>query len=185
MKGCPSKRLRIAGRLLCITAAVLFLAAGPTALGAAREAPNDHPKPIEITADQLVTNSTAHTAEFSGNVTAIQGETTVTADRLVLHYGSTGTSTEDGNRTNIEKFEAFGNVRIQFDNRLAVSDQAVYTTRDRRLVLTGPESKVSSGGDEVSGTQIVFDRNTDQVTITGDQKSQVKAVIHSNQRGLN
>lgn len=185
MTGCPFNIFDAPAKWLWIATVVFVLAVTATPAGVAWGEDADRPEPIEITADQLVTDSNSHTAEFSGNVTAIQGDTKVTANRLVLHYGSANTDTEEQGRTNIEKFEAFGNVRIDFDNRLAVSDQAVYTTYDRRLILTGPQSKVSSGRDEISGSEIVFDRNTDQVTITGAENSPVKAVIRSNQRGLN
>ena len=185
MTGCPFNTSDAIGKWLRIATVVLVLATAAAPFGGARGEDGGRPEPIEITADQLVTDSNSHTAEFSGKVTAIQGDTKVTADRLVLHYGATTPGNEEQGQTTIEKLEAFGNVRIEFDNRLAVSDQAVYTTSDRRLILTGPQSKVSSGRDEISGSEIVFDRNTDQVRITGAEKSPVKAVIHSNQRGLN
>jgi lipopolysaccharide export system protein LptA len=185
MTDCPFNKFNAIGKWLRIAALILVLATAAAPFGAVWGEDGNRPEPIEITADQLVTDSNSHTAQFSGNVTAIQGDTKVTADRLVLHYGSATPGNEEPEQTNIEKFEAFGNVRIEFDNRLAVSDQAVYTTSDRRLILTGPQSKVSSGRDEISGSEIVFDRNSDQVKITGAEKSPVKAVIHSNQRGLN
>lgn len=185
MTGFPFNRFDAIAKWLRIAMVILVLAMAAAHFGAAHAEDADPPEPIEITADQLVTDSNSHTAQFSGNVTAIQGDTKVTTDRLVLHYGSTSTANEDQGQTNIEKLEAFGNVRIEFDNRLAVSDQAVYTTFDRRLILTGPKSKVTSGRDEISGSEIVFDRKTDQVKITGAEKCPVKAVIHSNQRGLN
>lgn len=185
MTGCLCNRYDAIERWLRIAMVILVTAIFTVHVQIARGEDPDRSEPIEITADQLVTDSNSHTAQFSGNVIAVQGDTKVTTDRLVLHYGSTGSADEDQGRTNIEKFEAFGNVRIEFDNRLAVSDQAVYTTSDRRLILTGPQSKVTSGQDEISGSKIVFDRNTDQVKITGAAKSPVKAVIHSDQRGLN
>jgi lipopolysaccharide export system protein LptA len=138
--------------------------------------------PMEITADRMVTDNATNTAEFSGSVKATQGGTQITADRLILHYGQSNASAAN----DIDKIEAIGQVRILFDNRVAVSEQAVYTTSDRKLVLVGPNSKISEGTDEISGGQITFDRNSEKVTITkGNQDGQVKAIIRSDQRGLN
>ena len=191
MKICPYKFLT--RPLLPLTAMLIILAwavCGPLKVSGAAEKPDaETPGPIEITSDRLVTDSNANTAEFSGNVTAVQGGTTVTADRLVLHYASgekpgTGASEKQASN-NIKKIEAYGHVRIAFDNRVAVTEQAVYTTNDRILTLKGAGSKVTSGSDVVTGSLIVFDRQKGQVSMKGDDGNQVKAVIHTDQRGLN
>ena len=142
-------------------------------------------EPIRITADKLVTDDKAHSAEFSGNVTAIQGEVKVTAQRLILFYGSQSKKQAGMDMNSIERMVASGRVRINFDNRLAVSEQAVYTTNDRKLVLTGPGSQVTSGRNIITGSKITFNRNDGSVVIEGDPKNKVEAEIHSDQRGLN
>jgi lipopolysaccharide export system protein LptA len=140
--------------------------------------------PIEITADNLVTDNQKRSAIFSGNVTAVQAGTKMSADQLTIIYksksGPEATGTND-----IERLEARGNVRIEFDNKLAVSNQAVYIIEERKLVLEGPGSKVVSGQDEITGTKITFYRNDGRMALEGDEGNRVKAVIHSDQRGLN
>lgn len=140
--------------------------------------------PIEITADMMVTESKARAAIFSGNVTATQDGTRLTADKLTIFYksdnGAGSTSESD-----IERLEALGHVRILFDNKLAVSNQAVYIIEERKLVLEGPESKVVSGQNEITGSKITFYRDDGRVTLESDDGSRVKAIIHSGQRGLN
>ncbi len=140
--------------------------------------------PIEITADKLVTDNQKRTAIFSGHVTAVQAGTKLTADKLTIIYkagsGSQATGTSD-----IERLEAQGHVRIEFDNKLAVSNQAVYIIDERKLVLEGPDSKVISDKDQVTGTKITFYRNDGRMALEGDENNRVKAVIHSDQRGLN
>lgn len=140
-------------------------------------------EPIRITADRLVSDSNKRTAEFSGKVKAVQGQTIITADRLKLTY-------KDGQRDNtetesIDTIEAQGQVHITFDNRVAVSEKAVYTTVDRKLVLSGPNSKITSGQDVITGSRITFYRDAGRVEIVGDAENQVKATIHSDQSGLN
>jgi lipopolysaccharide export system protein LptA len=140
--------------------------------------------PIEITADAMATNSQAHSAVFSGNVTAKQGKSRLTADQLTIFYKS-GSDAEAAGANDIERLEAQGHVRIMFDNKLAVSNQAVYIMKERKLVLEGPDSKVISGQDEIAGSKITFYRDDGRMTLEGGDHNRVKAVIHSGQRGLN
>ena len=142
------------------------------------------PTPIEITSDSMVTNSQKHAAIFIGNVTATQGKSRLTADQLTIFYKS-GSNAESAGTNDIERMEAQGHVRIMFDNKLAVSNQAVYTVKERKLVLEGPDSKVISGRDEIAGSKITFYRDDGRMTLESDDRSRVKAVIHSQQRGLN
>ncbi|MCJ8502177.1 lipopolysaccharide transport periplasmic protein LptA [Desulfatitalea alkaliphila] len=163
-------------------ALLLFSAAGALAEAPASEATDE---PIEITADRLISDSTARTAEFVGNVRAVQGQTVIDADRLKIHYRESGGGQEGVDTESVESIEATGRVRITIDNRVAVSDKAVYTTIDKKLVLTGPESRITSGKDTISGSRITFFRETGQLEIVGDDGNQVKATIHSEESGLN
>ena len=110
----------------------------------------------------------------------------VTADRLTIFYGKGNGDMEAGLGPNsFDKIEAEGHVRIDMDNRTAVSDKATYDGARRVLVLSGPGTKMVSGKDEISGSKITLYRETGQVVITGSGDSQVKATIHSSERGLN
>ena len=141
--------------------------------------------PIQITADKLVTDHSASTAEFTGNVRAVQGDTEVIADRLKLFYGEGSSADAAAAGRNINRIEAYGQVRISFDNKVAVGDQAIYITKERKLILQGSQSKVISGQDEIVGSKITFYRNDGRVILDSDAKTRVKAIIHSDQRGLN
>lgn len=142
-------------------------------------------EPIRITADRLVADSKTDSARFSGNVRAVQGDTVMTADQLTLYYQSdNGPSSDEGPDT-IKRIMAQGHVRIAFDNRLAVSEQAVYIMAERKLILEGPGSKMISGRDEIIGSKITFFRDDGRVAMEGDGQNPVKAILHSNQRGLN
>jgi lipopolysaccharide export system protein LptA len=169
--------LALAAGLFCEAICVV-----PVSLAEPERQPS--PSPIEIAADMMVTESQARAAVFSGNVTATQGDTRLTADKLTIFYKS-GSGAESAGANDIERLEAFGHVRILFDNKLAVSSQAVYTMKERKLVLEGPESKVVSGQDEITGSKITFYRDDGRMTLESDDRSRVKAVIHSEQRGLN
>jgi lipopolysaccharide export system protein LptA len=160
-----------------------LLMARPAMTDQTMEKPNRDP--IRITADKLVTDNQKRSAQFSGDVKAVQGETVITADRLTIFYRSKKKSSSPDSAANIERMEADGHVRIEFDNKVAVSNQAVYIVVERKLVLSGPESKVISGKDEISGRKITFFRDNGHVVLEGDDENRVKAIIHSDQRGLN
>ena len=153
-------------------------------LYAAEPALKAQTEPIRITSDKLVTDNQKRTAIFSGHVTAVQGDTKLTADQLTIFYKSLSGEPSNG-ASDIERLEARGQVRIAFDNKLAVSNQAVYIIEERKLTLEGPQSKIVSGQDEVTGTRITFFRNDGRMIIESNHDNQVKAVIHSDQRGLN
>jgi lipopolysaccharide export system protein LptA len=142
-------------------------------------------EPIRITADKLVADNQKKSAQFSGNVKAVQGDTVITSDQLTLFYSSQGDRSPSDSASTIERIKASGHVRIEFDNRVAVSNQADYSVVERKLVLSGPESKIISGKDVISGSKITFYRDKGNVALEGDEKNRVKAIIHSNQRGLN
>jgi lipopolysaccharide export system protein LptA len=184
-------KIRSCNRMNPLIAVYLALAAGlfchairGVPASAAEPERQPSPSPIEITGDMMVTDSQVHAAVFSGNVTATQGDTRLTADKLTIFYKS-DSSAESTGANDIERLEALGHVRILFDNKLAVSNQAVYIIEERKLVLEGPESKVVSGQDEITGSKITFYRDDGRMTLESDDRSRVKAIIHSEQRGLN
>lgn len=141
---------------------------------------------IHITANTLISESESRFAEFSGNVRALQGGTVITADRLKIYYRqaekSSGNPTAAG--TAIEKIVATGNVKITFEDKVAVTQQAVYLPETRVLMLSGANSKVTSGKDSVSGEKITFNRTDGRIKVESGPDQRVEAVFHSGGKGL-
>lgn len=183
-----SRRNRIRTSVCIILSAILI---APAVLAAELvPPPAEGNEPILIKADQLVIDSVANRAVFSGNARAVQGETVVTADKLTIvsSKGKDGQSTATQPATdlqNIERIEAEGHVIIEFDKRVATTEKAVYHTVGKKLVLTGTGTKVVSGQDQVVGSIITFYREIGRIECVGDEKNQVKATVHSTERGLN
>ena len=188
MMVCPFKFKRMKGVLHLVGALLLWtaLCAGAAPAEQAKEA-GKKASPIRITADLLVSDSQNRSAEFSGNVNVVQDQTTIKADRLILIYkenaATEGKASSGTDR--IESVEAIGNVRIEMDGRVAESERAIYRTDNRTLVLSGQGSKVTSGKDVIESSKITFYRDTGNVKMEGNKESQVKAIIRSDQRGLN
>ncbi|MBW4054450.1 MAG: lipopolysaccharide transport periplasmic protein LptA [Proteobacteria bacterium] len=128
-------------------------------------------QPITIKSNEMSADNKGKTAIFSGKVVAKQGDITIFSDKLVVSYADkTG---------EVQKVEAFGNVRIVQQNRTGFADQAVYDSRNGRIVLTGTP-RVVQGGDSISGKVITYylDDERSDVSSGGDPKARVEAVIN-------
>lgn len=95
----------------------------------------------------------------SGNARAVQGDVTVTADRLVAHYrdGKQGKGGPD-----IYKVEAEGSVRITSGTETVVGDKAVYDLDRSLMAMTGNGLKLTTP------TQVVTAR--DSLEYWGDRR---------------
>ncbi|MBF0398143.1 MAG: hypothetical protein HQK78_15295, partial [Desulfobacterales bacterium] len=133
---------------------------------------------IHITADKLVTDTQSKIAEFIGHVKATQGSNVINSDRLKIYYKE---KKSDTNEDSIKKIIAKGHVTIYFDDKIANSEEAEYTTEDRILLLKGPNSKVISGKNFISGDKIIFNRNDGKVFV----EKGVEALIYPKDKGLN
>ncbi len=136
---------------------------------------------IQIKADSLVAYNEASYAEFSGNVTAVQGTTRITADKLRIYYSkvSDGKGKKETGEESVKKVTASGKVVIQSENRTAYTSQAEYTPSTKVVILNGPDSKVVSGSNFVSGEKITFFINEDRVSVERGKEKQVEAVFYS------
>ncbi len=141
-------------------------------------------KIIHITSDRLISYNKAGYAEFIGNVIATQKETIITADRLKVIFkkniANKGPLSVD--EESIHEIVAEGNVKIKFDNRVAVTQQAVYNTQTRVLVLTGDGSRITSEKDSITGEKITFYRADGRVNVESGSKKRVEAVFYSGQQ---
>ena len=146
----------------------LFLA------GVASAAPESAPvmernAPIYIKSDQLLTDTAHGTATFSGKVTARQGDLALYADRMVVHYDSTGGS--------VERVVCTGTVRIVQKSRTGTAGAALYDNKQGKIVLT-VNPKVFQGEDMVSGSVITYYLADQKSVVTGTATTRVEAVIH-------
>jgi len=136
---------------------------------------------IQIKADNLVAYNEASYAEFTGNVIAVQGTTQITSDKLKIFYNKASenkTKKETGEES-IKKVVATGNVVIRSENRTAHTSMAEYTPSTKVVVLSGPDSKVTSGNNYVTGEKITFYVNEDRVVVERSKDKQVEAVFYS------
>jgi outer membrane protein assembly factor BamD len=128
----------------------------------------DSGQPIDITSDKVETYSKENLIVFKGNVMARQKDIVIHADSLdaIIIEGGKG----------IEKVIAGGNVRIQQGLRVASCNKAIFYNIDQKVVLTG-DPKVWEGNDVVSGDEIIFDIERNQIEVKGGPGVRGKATI--------
>lgn len=137
---------------------------------------------IKITSEQMVMQTGKHFAEFIENVHATQKDTSVRSDRLKVYYKpGTDTGTQEGglDKNAIERIVATGSVTIDFEDRRAVCEKAVYTAKDNLLTLSGNKPRIESKGNMVTGSKITLNQETGEIVVTGDKQERVEAVFQS------
>ena len=158
--------------LFCLALICLCCLFPASAVPAAIAAHKDRSSlPITIKSNEMTADNKGKTAIFSGKVVAKQGDITIFSDKLVVGYAD-----KNGE---VEKVEAVGNVRIVQQNRTGSADQAVYESRNGRIVLTG-NPRVVQGSDSISGKVITYyvDDDRSDVSSGGDPKARVEAVFN-------
>jgi outer membrane protein assembly factor BamD len=128
----------------------------------------DTGQPIDITSDKVETYSKENLIVFKGNVMAQQKDMVIHADSLdaIIIEGGKG----------IEKVIAGGNVKIQQGLRVASCNKAIFYNIDQKVVLTG-DPKVWEGNDMVTGDEIIFDIEKNQMEVKGGSSGRGKAKI--------
>lgn len=112
--------------------------------------------PIVITSETLTVDNEAHTALFENSVVARTTETTLNADKMLVHYNS-----ETGDITQID---ADGNIKLTKGARAIVSKKATYYTEGEKIIFTGNPRAVE-GENVVTGKKITYFLNDDRFLV--------------------
>lgn len=140
---------------------------------------------IHVTADRLKSDRNAQYAEFTGNVVVTRSDSVLTCEQVKIIYSEK--SKKDKPKTDsgaIDQIIATGNVVITFEDKVAVSDQAVYHATDDTIVLTGNKPKVTSGKSFVSGEKITLNRTSGKIFVDSGESTRVNAEFHPGDKGL-
>ncbi len=177
-------RFRFAPRILAVAAMLSAIAVMPhaSAQGFLPHAPGqeqdqnqDQDQPVQIDAKSLEVHDKSKTATFTGDVKVVQGDTTMTCNRLVVFYGqeigigggsqvvASTSSTNDAvpDTQNIRRIEAHGDVTILSKDQSATGDLGVYDLASKTITLSG-NVVVSQGNNVIHGGVVIVD------TVTGN-----------------
>ncbi len=134
--------------------------------------------PLHVISDKMIATKDDSMVEFIGNVKATRLDSIVIADSLKVYFNDSDNSKNNPSENNVKKIVATGNVEYTMEDRKAYSDQAVYTTADEILILTGKAPRLVTGKNYVTGKKITFYRLKDKVIVESDGKNRVEAMFN-------
>ena len=139
-------------------------------------------EPINIEADQMVSQETKNTVVFTGNVDASQGKITIRTDKMTVHYAPKGEKAK-GKAGKVKKLICVGSVEVSQEDWLGTGQRMDYYADERKVVLSG-DAKAWQGQNMVSGKSITYYLDEKRSVVEraaateGKKKSgRVKAVI--------
>jgi lipopolysaccharide export system protein LptA len=121
------------------------------AIGTAEKEP-----PIVVEADQMSSTEESNTVLFLGNVDAKQGDLRILSDEMTVYYLEEATSDKEAStEQKIDKLVCVGNVELSSADWLGTSDQMIYYSGNRKVLLVG-DAKAWQGENMISGEKIVY-----------------------------
>jgi LPS export ABC transporter protein LptC len=144
----------------------------------------DAKQPVDIRADRLDVNDTAHTADFKGNVAAVQGETALKAAEMHIAYQgrasipglTAGEPKNDADQASaISRIVAKTGVVITagLDRRVA-SDVADFDVKADTALLTG-NVQITQAKNQMRGRRLSIDRKAGKMHLDAPAESGVGA----------
>ena len=163
----------IARRPLSLCLAAMLAALSPGAALAQTQVPfaglgGDRAAPVELSAERLEVDQATGLATFSGDVTVVQGELRLGAERVVVEYA---TDAETG-RNRIARLLAEGGVLLVTPQDAAEAAEAVYDLDAGEIALTG-DVVLTQGANALAGDRLVIDL----ASRTGRMEGRVRTVI--------
>lgn len=129
--------------------------------------------PIEVTALQLDADQGQRQATFTGEVVAKQGDIVLYCDKLIVY----SMPEED----QVDRLEAFGQVRVVQLDRTATADRAVYRQLQGTLTLYG-NAEVHQGQNNIAGNEITVFLQENRSVVKGGDSGRVKAILFPQQK---
>ena len=140
---------------------------------------------IHIKADKIVADLDNREMELLGNVRVTQQNTTVNADKMKVYYQeSNSQNAEQTIQAARSKVIANGNVSIEMDEMVAVTDAATYIRDTETLTLSGANSRLSNGPNSITGSKIIFFRTANKLIVESSAQDPVKALIYTGKSDL-
>ncbi|MDO5527770.1 MAG: lipopolysaccharide transport periplasmic protein LptA [Paracoccus sp. (in: a-proteobacteria)] len=122
--------------------------------------------PVEVEADNLTVNQSTGQAEFSGNVSIIQGEMRLSAQRVRVNYAA-------GGQQRIETLEASGDVTLVNGPEAAEAQNAVYNVASGTITLTG-DVLMTQGENILAGERMEVNLRDGTAAVSGRVRSVIQ-----------
>jgi lipopolysaccharide export system protein LptA len=109
--------------------------------------------PIQIESNRLDVREADSVAEFTGNVSVVQGKTLLKAGKLIVYYVKDGGSAATGSAA-IDHLEVSGKVYVKTETQVATGDDGSFDMKSQILVLTGNKVVLSEGKNVAFGCKL-------------------------------
>ena len=106
-------------------------------------------KPIEILADSMEWNKQLGQAIATGNAKAIQGQTTIKANKIIAVLS-------EDNSQQIKELQAIGKVVFLKDKQIATGDNATYYINQDKVIITG-NVELKRDDNIIKGEKLIID----------------------------
>lgn len=144
-------------------------------------------EPIKIDADRLDVFDREGRAVFTGNVVAVQGDSTIRCSVLTVTYEQNRGGAQGGTRpassspgaggdSAIKHLDCKGPVTVTSKTQTATSDNAEFDRQANRVVMTGNVA-LNDGPNVTRGDRIVYDLNTGVANVENKPGGRVRALI--------
>ena len=118
-------------------------------------------EPLVITSNRMDAEKLGDKVTFTENVTLKKEGMTITSDVVTVYYN---TGTKD-----IRTVKAHGNVVVRKEGRVALSDDALYSSREETIVLTG-DASIIENDNKLKGDKITLFIADDRSIVEGGGK---------------
>jgi len=133
---------------------------------------------ITIESNLFEVDITRNILIFTGDVNVLSDGLKIDCEKMMVYYrNKPGAQGPEINRTGFEKIVATGNVRIVLpDTGQAMSDMAVYSSTDEKIVLTG-NPVLKQGDYKMTGSRITYLLIEKRGIVEGSKDSKAKAFL--------
>jgi len=130
-------------------------------------------EPTVVTSERLNVDYANNRGTFEGNVLVVDPRITLRADKIIVQFGDAAGAQTNSVSRSVKKIEASGGVVITAEEKKAVSEHAIYTADDGKIILTGnPQVETPEG--TVAGSKITFWRDEKKM----DVESSTRLVLY-------
>jgi lipopolysaccharide export system protein LptA len=142
-------------------------------------------EPIKIDADRLDVYDKEGRAVFTGNVVAVQGDSTMNCTLMTVFYeqnrdqsggGSIIPSSQGSDNNSIKKIDCKGPVTIVSKTQVATGNDATFDRQANKIYLIG-NAALSDGPNVTRGERVVYDLNTGVANVETKPGGRVRALF--------
>jgi lipopolysaccharide export system protein LptA len=145
-------------------------------------------EPIKIDADRLDVFDRDGRAVFTGNVVAVQGDSTIRCTIMTVFYEQNRAQAQaagqprqpsaasGSNDNSIKKIDCQGPVTVVSKTQTATGDNAIYDKANNKVIITGNVA-LADGPNVMRGERIVYDLDSGIANVDPKTGERVKALI--------